>query len=68
MAFTTAHGAPLSLHQTGSGRPMVFQRGSGGDAGQPEQVFPHRIGITPKDRAAYRRDFRGALTHFSARI
>lgn len=42
--FTTADGLTLSLHETGSGRPMVFQHGLCGDANQPAQVFPPDVG------------------------
>lgn len=43
-SFTTGDGVTLSLHKTGSGRPMVFQHGLCGDANQPTQVFPHDAG------------------------
>ena len=42
--FTTADGITLSVHETGTGRPMVFQHGLCGDANQPAQVFPPDAG------------------------
>jgi pimeloyl-ACP methyl ester carboxylesterase len=42
--FTTGDGITLSLHEAGSGRPMVFQHGLCGDANQPTQVFPADAG------------------------
>jgi pimeloyl-ACP methyl ester carboxylesterase len=42
--FTTGDGTTLSLHEAGSGRPMVFQHGLCGDANQPAQVFPRDAG------------------------
>jgi len=42
--FVTRDGITLSLHQTGSGRAMVFQHGLCGDANQPAQVFPPDTG------------------------
>lgn len=37
-------GLALSVAESGSGRPMVFQHGLCGDANQPAQVFPEGIG------------------------
>lgn len=41
---TTRDGITLSLHEAGTGRPMVFQHGLCGDANQPAQVFPSDAG------------------------
>lgn len=37
-------GLRLSVARTGSGRPLIFQHGLGGDAGQPADVFPEHAG------------------------
>lgn len=37
-------GLTLSVAETGSGRPLVFQHGLCGDAAQPAQVFPEGLG------------------------
>ena len=37
-------GLALSVARTGSGRPVIFQHGLGGDAAQPADVFPADIG------------------------
>ncbi len=37
-------GLALSVSRVGSGRPMIFQHGLGGDAAQPADVFPADIG------------------------
>ncbi len=37
-------GLKLSIAETGSGRPVVFQHGLCGDAAQPAQVFPDGLG------------------------
>jgi pimeloyl-ACP methyl ester carboxylesterase len=42
--FTTGDGIRLALHETGNGRPMVFQHGLCGDVGQPAGVFPPDAG------------------------
>ena len=42
--FLTADGLCLALHETGTGKPMVFQHGLCGDATQPFQVFPDNAG------------------------
>lgn len=38
--FLTSDGLRLALHESGAGKPMVFQHGLCGDAAQPLQVFP----------------------------
>ncbi|PKP75967.1 MAG: alpha/beta hydrolase [Alphaproteobacteria bacterium HGW-Alphaproteobacteria-6] len=43
-SFATSDCITLSLHQTGTGRAMVFQHGLCGDANQPAQVFPPDTG------------------------
>jgi pimeloyl-ACP methyl ester carboxylesterase len=42
--FVTSDGVRLAL-RVGEGRPMVFQHGLCGDAGQPAQVFPDDTGF-----------------------
>lgn len=37
-------GLKLSVARTGAGRPLIFQHGLGGDAGQPADVFPEAAG------------------------
>jgi len=37
-------GVTLAVHAVGDGRPMLFQHGLGGDAGQTAEVFPDGIG------------------------
>jgi pimeloyl-ACP methyl ester carboxylesterase len=37
-------GLKLSVARIGSGRPLIFQHGLGGDAGQPAEVFPEQAG------------------------
>lgn len=44
-SVSTVDGVTLSLHETGTGRPMVFQHGLCGDANQPAQVFPPDAGF-----------------------
>jgi pimeloyl-ACP methyl ester carboxylesterase len=43
-SFTTGDGIKLALHESGLGRPMVFQHGLCGDADQPAGVFPPEAG------------------------
>ena len=43
--FTTSDRVRLALSVSGDGRPMVFQHGLCGDAGQTEPVFPHGMGF-----------------------
>jgi pimeloyl-ACP methyl ester carboxylesterase len=38
--FLTSDGLRLALHESGTGKPFVFQHGLCGDAAQPLQVFP----------------------------
>jgi pimeloyl-ACP methyl ester carboxylesterase len=42
--FLTSDGLRLALHESGAGKPMVFQHGLCGDAAQPLQVFPEDVG------------------------
>ena len=42
--FLTSDGLRLALHESGAGKPMVFQHGLCGDATQPFQVFPDNAG------------------------
>ncbi len=41
--FLTSDGLRLALHESGAGKPMVFQHGLCGDAAQPHQVFPDEV-------------------------